>query len=393
MLKANIAGVPHAYEITERRTGDEAKDHKAKDHKAKDHKAKDETAPQTLVFVHGWMLSQAYWQPLVDLLSTRNRCLTYDLRGFGESTSPDPLPSSREQAREIALPPGRSLPHQKSTQDLTATDGATRNSASANGQTSSTDGLAKNGIARPEAFEPEAFGPEAFGPETFKPETFKPEMTKTYKASTYSLAAYAQDLGALLDELGIEQAWLLGHSLGGSIALWAAYLLPERIKGVICINAGGGIYIPKEFDKFRSAGQQMVKYRPTWLQQLPLLPNVFARMMVHQPLALHWGAQRIRDFVRADHQAAVGTLLETTSAEEVHLLPQVVSQITQPAHFITATEDTVMLPRYVHHLASFHPHFSEARSLVEIAECGHMAMVEQPQAVADVVRAVLSNYQ
>ena len=152
MLKANIAGVPHAYEITERRTGDEAKDHKAKDHKAKDHKAKDKTAPQTLVFVHGWMLSQAYWQPLVDLLSTRNRCLTYDLRGFGESTSPDPLPSSLEQAREIALPPGRSLPHQKSTRDLTATDGATRNSASANGQTSSTDGLAKNGIARPEAF-------------------------------------------------------------------------------------------------------------------------------------------------------------------------------------------------------------------------------------------------
>ncbi len=393
MLKANIAGVPHAYEITERRAGHEVKDHKAKDHRARDHKAKDKTEPQTLVFVHGWMLSQAYWQPLVDLLSTQNRCLTYDLRGFGESTSPDPLPSSLEQAREIALPLGRSLPNQRSTQDLAATNGATANNTvangtmangtMANGTMANSQALATNGAAKTEAFETEAF----------ETETAKPETPKMYKASTYSLAAYAQDLGALLDELGIEQAWLIGHSLGGSIVLWAAYLLPERVKGVICINAGGGIYIPKEFDKFRSAGQQMVKYRPAWLQQLPLLPNVFARMMVHQPLALHWGAQRIRDFVRADHQAAVGTLLETTSAEEVHLLPQVVSQITQPAHFITATEDTVMLPRYVHHLASFHPHFSEARSLFEIAECGHMAMVEQPRAVADVVRTILSNYQ
>ncbi len=344
MLKVNIAGVPHAYEITERRTGNEANN---------------TTAPQTLVFVHGWMLSQAYWRPLVDLLSSHYRCLTYDLRGFGESIGSSPM---SQLEREITLPGGRTLPADESKKEPVSADSISAESLSANSTAAQTDRAAK---------------------------TSKTQTSKAYTASAYSLAAYAEDLRALLDKLGIEQAWLLGHSLGGSIALWAAYLLSDRIKGVVCINAGGGIYIPKEFDKFRSAGQQMVKYRPAWLQQLPLLPNVFARLMVRQPLALHWGAQRVQDFVRAEHQAAVGALLETTSADEVHLLPQVVSQITQPAHFITAAEDTVMLPQYVHHLASFHPHFSETQSLSEIAECGHMAMVEQPQAVADVIRAVV----
>jgi 2-succinyl-6-hydroxy-2,4-cyclohexadiene-1-carboxylate synthase len=39
----------------------------------------------TLVFLHGWLLSQVYWQPLVNQLSPHYRCLTYDLRGFGQS--------------------------------------------------------------------------------------------------------------------------------------------------------------------------------------------------------------------------------------------------------------------------------------------------------------------
>ncbi len=362
MLKANIAGVPHAYELTKSRTKNEPENRTEDRLEGSPNSSKtlstiyrnkvsrpvsepssravasQAVASRTLVFVHGWMLSQAYWQPLVDLLADNYRCLTYDLRGFGDSTVPARLAL---QNRKITLPAGRTLPLE--------------NLALAEDSKMSADTL------------------------------------KTYEASPYSLAAYAQDLAALLDELGLDRVWLLGHSLGGSIALWAAYLLPERIQGIICINAGGGIYIPKEFDKFRSAGQQMVKYRPSWLQHLPLLPRVFARLMVRQPLAPRWGQERLRDFIRADRQAAVGSLLETTSQEEVHLLPQVVSQITQPAHFIAATEDSVMLPRYVHHLASFHPHFSEARSITEISNCGHMAMVEQPRAVADVVRAVLSS--
>lgn len=59
----------------------------------------------------------------------------------------------------------------------------------------------------------------------------------------------------MLDRLEISQVWLVGHSLGGAIALWAANLLSDRVLGVVCLNAGGGIYIKEEFEKFRTAGK------------------------------------------------------------------------------------------------------------------------------------------
>ena len=326
MLTKSIRGVPHAYDLIHRQAPPELIE-----------SLSEESADtQTLVFIHGWLLSRAYWQPLIQKLSTSFHCLSYDMRGFGESVL-DHQTGHRAIAQSVATPEPIELPSGRSLLS-----------------------------------------------------THSGQKIETYHASAYSLAAYAKDLESLLDQLGLDQVWLLGHSLGGSIALWAAYLLPERVKGVVCINAGGGIYIENEFEKFRTAGQQMLKYRPSWLAHMPLLPRVFSRVMVQQPLSLRWGQQRVRDFVRADAQAAKGSLLESTTAAEVYLLPQVISQLDQPVHFITATEDSIMPPRYVQYLASFHPEFSEGETVSEIAECGHMAMIEQPERVARIVESVLA---
>ena len=44
----------------------------------------------------------------------------------------------------------------------------------------------------------------------------------------YSIAAYANGMRDLLSVLDIEQATVVGHSLGGGIALQFAYQFPER---------------------------------------------------------------------------------------------------------------------------------------------------------------------
>jgi pimeloyl-ACP methyl ester carboxylesterase len=47
----------------------------------------------------------------------------------------------------------------------------------------------------------------------------------------------------------------------------------------------------------------------------------------------------------------------------------------------------------VRHLASFHPLFQGCgENVFEIPGCGHMAMVEQPDAVALCIRQILANY-
>ncbi len=294
MATIEILGATHAYELTPP-TGSSA---------------------PVLVFVHGWLLSRSYWQPLIERLTPDYQCLIYDLRGFGDS---------QPQVQKT------SLPLESELVDLSA--------------------------------------------------------------YSYTLAAYAADLGILLQQLKIEQAWLIGHSLGGGIALWGALMLPERVFGVICLNAGGGIYLKEEFERFRAAGQELLKRRPRWLCSVPLLDLLFTRTQVARPLARQWGRQRVIDFVVANHEAALGSLLDSTTEAEVHRLPQVVSKLVQPVYFMAGAKDKVMEPKYVRHLASFHTLFQGCgANVVEIPECGHMAMVEQPDLVAGELRQILANY-
>lgn len=275
MGKIDILGVTHAYDLTV---------------------SANHNKNPVLIFIHGWLLSRGYWQPLIDLLSPQYSCLVYDLRGFGES-------------QESSCP------------------------------------------------------------------------KSSYRS--YNLASYAQDLSILIEKLEIESAWLIGHSLGGNIALWGARYCSEQVNGVICLNSGGGIYLKEEFERFRKAGVQIVKRRPRWLAYLPLMDLVFARAMVATPLARHWGKQRLLDFLKADQQAAIRSLIDTTTENEVHLLPQIVSQIEQPVYFLAGTKDKIMEMKYVEHLASFHHLFqNNINNVFPIDDCGHLAMLEQPVVVS-----------
>ena len=106
----------------------------------------------TIVFVHGWLLSRSYWQPVIDHVSKLYSCLHYDLRGFGESAA-----------------------------------------------TMSGD---------------------------------------CYPEQGYTLGDYAEDLMLLLKKLNIKKVWVVGHSLGGRIALWAASKNFHVVEGVVWVVSG-----------------------------------------------------------------------------------------------------------------------------------------------------------
>ncbi|MEM8723342.1 MAG: alpha/beta hydrolase [Cyanobacteria bacterium P01_G01_bin.39] len=286
-----------------------------------------------LVFVHGWLLSRHYWHPLVQLLKAKYQCLIYDARGFGESQIAD---HSRDNNSDL-------------TSEIANSD--------------IFSGLSTDNLVN---------------------ENNSPD---------YSLYSYAKDLRCLLSKLNIERAWLVGHSLGGSIALWTADIHPDIVEGVICLNAGGGIYLKEEFERFRNVGQRLVKFRPRWLSLIPLVDLLFTRMMVARPLRIKWGRRRVIDFIEADEQAALGALLESTTEHEVHLLPQLVSRLKQPAYFIAGDKDQVMETKYVNHLASFHHLFNSPESNVfQIHNCGHLGMIEAPDEVSTIINQILDKH-
>ncbi|MGG6238041.1 alpha/beta fold hydrolase [Nodosilinea sp. AN01ver1] len=289
MATTTVFGVPHYYELTAARK------------------------TPALVFIHGWLLSHRYWQPVIERLAPDHTCLAYDLRGFGESR---------------------------------------------------------------------------YGLDQYRPGLPAEVKALGASASPYGLGAYARDLAALLEQLDLGPVWLVGHSLGGSIALWMAHCYPQQVQGVVCLNAGGGIYLEREFQQFRQAGQYIVGWRRAWLRYT-LLPLLLTRMMVHRPLDYSWGRDRCLDMLQADTAAALGTLLESTTEAEVHLLPRLVAALQPPVYFVAGRQDQVMNLRYVQHLAGYLPTRPGHSPVIEIENCGHLAMVEQPQVVAKVLQDLL----
>jgi len=55
----------------------------------------------------------------------------------------------------------------------------------------------------------------------------------------YSLGGYANMLRDLLGALGFDRGTLVGHSLGGGIAMQFAYQFPERCERLVLVSSGG----------------------------------------------------------------------------------------------------------------------------------------------------------
>ena len=55
----------------------------------------------------------------------------------------------------------------------------------------------------------------------------------------YSLGAYASGVRDLLSALGHDRGTIVGHSLGGGIAMQMAYQFPERCERLVLVSSGG----------------------------------------------------------------------------------------------------------------------------------------------------------
>src|SRR5436309_4504537 len=55
----------------------------------------------------------------------------------------------------------------------------------------------------------------------------------------YSLGAYASGVRDLLQAIGHDRATVVGHSLGGGIAMQFAYQFPERCERLVLVSSGG----------------------------------------------------------------------------------------------------------------------------------------------------------
>ena len=87
----------------------------------------------------------------------------------------------------------------------------------------------------------------------------------------YSIAAYANAMRDLLAVLDIERVTVVGHSLGGGVAMQFAYQFPERCERICLISTGGVAHEVTPLLRFASA--------PNADLVLPLIGTPTARLL------------------------------------------------------------------------------------------------------------------
>jgi pimeloyl-ACP methyl ester carboxylesterase len=191
---------------------------------------------------------------------------------------------------------------------------------------------------------------------------------------------HAADALAVLDHLGIERAWAVGHSWGGHLALHLTVAHPERVFGVVGVSPLGAFR-----DAFEPMGEAL--RRPLSEEQRARVDQVEelrkAGLATGEDLRDRWALLWPQYFAHAEHvtglPARVGSQCsaDTNASISEHFergtLARALPYVSLPVLFVHGADDPLPLSS-VERTAALVP---EARVHV-IADCGHFPWWERP---------------
>jgi pimeloyl-ACP methyl ester carboxylesterase len=211
----------------------------------------------------------------------------------------------------------------------------------------------------------------------------------------YEKENMADDVLAVLDQLGLEQVKLVGHDWGGWIGFLLGIRAPERFSHYLALN------IVHPWVTRRNMVPHLWRF---WYQQAILAPGLGYRL--HRGgrfvprIIRHWTVDQsawdeatIRSF--ADNLAEPGPARAGVQVYRVFNLkevPQVLAgkylgrRLSVPTLLLFGSGDPVLRPRM---LAGYQHHADQMR--VELVPgCGHFIVDERPELVAERAREFLS---
>ena len=204
----------------------------------------------------------------------------------------------------------------------------------------------------------------------------------------YSEEHHLNDLKCVLDDLELENAILMGHSLGGYISMGFAARHPERVAGLILIDAGGDLS-QAHWDKVTAA----IKPAIDRLEMTFPSVDAFLDLMKQAPFLQPW-SDEIETYFRYDVVEDLGGvrsrihprhIREEVSNKRETGAAQFYSKLKCPVLILRATEgivtaDDILLPDYA--VEKMMKDISNARC-VDVKGTNHYSILFQPNIVRD----------
>jgi esterase len=190
----------------------------------------------------------------------------------------------------------------------------------------------------------------------------------------------AEDVLALLDERGYRRSALLGHSMGGKVAMMAALRDPDMIERLVVVDVAPVAYRPHHLGfvrAMRALDLSAIKRRGEADEALALaVPDAAERGFLLQNLVFDPGPRwRLN--------------LEAIEREMPHLtgFPAVPDNTLYqgPALFVAGGRSDYLLPEYEPATRRLFPN----AHIVRIPNAGHWVHAEQPQAFLEIVEPFL----
>ncbi len=201
----------------------------------------------------------------------------------------------------------------------------------------------------------------------------------------YSKEAQVDLTVGLMDELGISRAVLVGNSAGGTVAAETALTYPERVRGLVLVDAaiytGGGS--PAWIRPLLNT-PQMRRVGPLLARRIQSWGRDFGRSAWHDPSKIpsdYW--EHYERPLQAEHWDRA--LWELTRSSRPSAVSDRLSELTMPTLVITGDDDRVVPTEQSVRLAESLPD----AALVVIPECGHVPQEECPDAWLTAVEAFL----
>ncbi len=197
------------------------------------------------------------------------------------------------------------------------------------------------------------------------------------RAGSVSMSQYADDLFALMQHLNVGPVTLVGHSMGGYVALAFAKAYPEMLKGLVLVGTKGGADTP-EVAAARRATAEKVRTEGSSVVVNAMAPKMLSPSNTDAAMSAS-----VRDFMTPSKpEGAIGALLGMADRPDAGAW---LGWIKVRTLVITGTDDVIMPISESEALAKAIP----AAELKLIPKAGHLVAFECSEAFNGILKAWL----